>query len=32
VESFYVEPAFNDGRKYDDRLGKITLMGNWHDS
>ena len=31
VESFTVESAFNDGRKYDRRLGKMSLIGEWHD-
>jgi lipopolysaccharide transport system ATP-binding protein len=31
VESFYVEPSFNDGRKYDYRLGKTSFLANWND-
>ncbi|MBW4518925.1 MAG: ABC transporter ATP-binding protein [Scytolyngbya sp. HA4215-MV1] len=30
VESFQVESAFKNGQKYDHRLGKISLQGNWH--
>jgi lipopolysaccharide transport system ATP-binding protein len=30
AESFSVEPAFNNGKKYDSRLGKVSFYGNWH--
>ncbi|BAY07238.1 ABC transporter ATP-binding protein [Calothrix sp. NIES-2098] len=30
AESFYVEPAFINGKKYDQRLGKISIQGNWY--
>ncbi|MBR8835799.1 MAG: ABC transporter ATP-binding protein [Stigonema ocellatum SAG 48.90 = DSM 106950] len=29
AEFFYVESSFNDGRVYDHRLGKLTLLGDW---
>lgn len=29
VESFHVETSFYDGRKYDYRLGKVSILGNW---
>lgn len=30
AEKFYVESAFINGEKYDDRLGKFTIQGNWY--
>ncbi|WP_413171237.1 ABC transporter ATP-binding protein [Anabaena azotica] len=30
AESFYVESAFINGNKYDQRLGKISIQGTWY--
>ncbi|WP_016953304.1 ABC transporter ATP-binding protein [Anabaena sp. PCC 7108] len=30
AESFYVEPAFINGNKYDQRLGKMSIQGTWY--
>ncbi|MBD2625501.1 ABC transporter ATP-binding protein [Trichormus variabilis] len=30
AESFYVEPAFINGKKYDQRLGKMSIQGTWY--
>jgi lipopolysaccharide transport system ATP-binding protein len=29
AESFLVESSFDDGRKYDNRLGKVGFLANW---
>jgi lipopolysaccharide transport system ATP-binding protein len=30
AETFYVETAFSNGQRYDDRLGKLSLQGSWY--
>lgn len=30
AETFYVESVFENGQKYDHRLGKLSLQGNWN--
>ena len=32
AEYFQVESSFDDGRTYDHRLGKVTLIGSWDNS
>ncbi|MEP0869893.1 ABC transporter ATP-binding protein [Trichocoleus desertorum AS-A10] len=32
AETFYVEDSFNDGRKYDNRIGKVSILGTWESS